>query len=121
MLKVSPPEKGPLQAGRSMDLSQAGHNCHATNENDIPARREQMSDFTDMEIFARVVGAGSMSAAGREMGLSPAVISKRLKRLEDRLGTRLLQRTTRQIALTEAGATSRRTSAASSIATPRSR
>lgn len=63
-----------------------------------------MSDFTDMEIFARVVGAGSMSAAGREMGLSPAVISKRLKRLEDRLGTRLLQRTTRQIALTEAGA-----------------
>ena len=62
-----------------------------------------MSDFTDMEIFARVVTAGSMSAAGREMGLSPAVVSKRLRRLEDRLGTRLLQRTTRQIALTEAG------------------
>lgn len=62
-----------------------------------------MSDFTDMEIFARVVAAGSMSGAGREMGLSPAVVSKRLKRLEERLGTRLLQRTTRQIALTEAG------------------
>lgn len=62
-----------------------------------------MSDLTDMEIFARVVGAGSLSGAGREMGLSPAVISKRLKRLEERLGTRLLQRTTRQIALTEAG------------------
>lgn len=62
-----------------------------------------MSDFTDMEIFARVVTAGSLSAAGRELGLSPAVVSKRLKRLEDRLGTRLLQRTTRQIALTEAG------------------
>ncbi|MBM21120.1 MAG: LysR family transcriptional regulator [Stappia sp.] len=62
-----------------------------------------MSSFTDMEIFARVVGAGSMSAAGREMGLSPAVVSKRLRRLEDRLGTRLLQRTTRQLALTEAG------------------
>lgn len=44
-----------------------------------------------------------MSAAGREMGLSPAVISKRIKRLEDRLGTRLLQRTTRQLSLTEAG------------------
>lgn len=57
----------------------------------------------DMEIFARVVTAGSMSAAGREMGLSPAVVSKRLRRLEDRLGTRLLQRTTRQISLTEAG------------------
>ncbi|WP_107989014.1 LysR family transcriptional regulator [Breoghania corrubedonensis] len=62
-----------------------------------------MNDFADMEIFARVVTAGSMSAAGREMGLSPAVVSKRLRRLEDRLGTRLLQRTTRQIALTEAG------------------
>lgn len=62
-----------------------------------------MNNFSDMEIFARVVTAGSMSAAGREMGLSPAVVSKRLRRLEDRLGTRLLQRTTRQIALTEAG------------------
>ncbi|MEM0899560.1 MAG: LysR family transcriptional regulator [Pseudomonadota bacterium] len=62
-----------------------------------------MSNFGDMEIFAHVVAAGSMSAAGRELGLSPAVVSKRLRRLEDRLGTRLLQRTTRQIALTEAG------------------
>ncbi len=44
-----------------------------------------------------------MSAAGRALGFSPAVISKRIKRLEDRLGTRLLQRTTRQISLTEAG------------------
>ncbi|GGB52844.1 LysR family transcriptional regulator [Roseibium aquae] len=62
-----------------------------------------MSNLTDMEIFARVVSAGSMSAAGREMNLSPAVISKRIRRLEDKLGTRLLQRTTRQIAMTESG------------------
>ena len=62
-----------------------------------------MDNFGDLKIFARVVGAGSMSAAGRELGLSPAVVSKRLRRLEDRLGTRLLQRTTRQIAMTEAG------------------
>ena len=62
-----------------------------------------MSNFADLEIFSKVVAAGSMSAAGRELGLSPAVVSKRLRRLEDRLGTRLLQRTTRQIALTEAG------------------
>ena len=62
-----------------------------------------MNSFSDLEIFARVVCAGSMSAAGRELGLSPAVVSKRLRRLEDRLGSRLLQRTTRQIALTEAG------------------
>ncbi|MCB1508293.1 MAG: LysR family transcriptional regulator [Hyphomicrobiaceae bacterium] len=62
-----------------------------------------MSNFLDMEIFARVVASGSMSSAARDMGLSPAVVSKRLRRLEDRLGTRLLHRTTRQISLTEAG------------------
>lgn len=62
-----------------------------------------MTSLSDLDIFARVVTAGSMSAAGREMGLSPAVVSKRLRRLEERLGSRLLQRTTRQIALTEAG------------------
>ena len=62
-----------------------------------------LADLSDLEIFARVVSAGSLSAAGRELDLSPAVVSKRLRRLEDHLGTRLLQRTTRQIALTEAG------------------
>ncbi|MCG8445648.1 MAG: LysR family transcriptional regulator [Hyphomicrobiales bacterium] len=62
-----------------------------------------MADLVDMEIFAGVVQSGSMSAAAREMNLSPAVVSKRIQKLEDRLGARLLQRTTRQIALTEAG------------------
>ncbi len=62
-----------------------------------------MTELGDMEIFARVVSTGSMSAAGRTLGFSPAVISKRIKRLEERLGTRLMQRTTRQISLTEAG------------------
>lgn len=61
------------------------------------------SSLADMEIFARVVATGNMSAAARDLGLSPAVVSKRLGKLEERLGTRLLQRTTRQIALTEAG------------------
>ncbi|MDJ0614070.1 MAG: LysR family transcriptional regulator [Rhizobiaceae bacterium] len=62
-----------------------------------------MNRFDDLEVFAKIVSAGSMSSAAREMGLSPAVISKRMQRLEDRLGTRLLNRTTRQISLTEAG------------------
>lgn len=62
-----------------------------------------MNSIADLDIFARVVTAGSMSAAGRELGFSPAVISKRIRRLEERLGTRLLQRTTRQLSLTEAG------------------
>ncbi len=62
-----------------------------------------MTNLGDLEIFSRVISMGSMSAAGRALGLSPAVISKRVKRLEERLGTRLFQRTTRQISLTEAG------------------
>lgn len=62
-----------------------------------------MDKLGDLDVFARVVTARSMSAAGRELGLSPAVISKRVRRLEERLGVRLLQRTTRQLALTEAG------------------
>lgn len=62
-----------------------------------------MDHLGDLDIFARVVAARSMSAAGRELGLSPAVISKRIRRLEEVLGVRLLQRTTRQLALTEAG------------------
>lgn len=45
-----------------------------------------------------------MSAAGRELGLTPAVVSKRVSQLEERLGARLFQRTTRQLALTETGA-----------------
>jgi len=57
----------------------------------------------DLDVFARVVSAKGMSAAGRELGVSPAVVSKRIRRLEERLGVRLLQRTTRQIILTEAG------------------
>ncbi|WP_174235743.1 LysR family transcriptional regulator [Pseudohoeflea suaedae] len=56
-----------------------------------------------MQVFAQVVATGSLSSAGRELGLSPAGVSKRLRRLEETLGTRLLQRTTRQISLTEAG------------------
>jgi len=60
--------------------------------------------ISDLEIFARVARTGNMSAAGREMGLSPAVVSKRVSQLEERLGARLFQRTTRHLTLTETGA-----------------
>jgi DNA-binding transcriptional LysR family regulator len=59
--------------------------------------------ITDLDIFARVARTGNMSAAGREMGLSPAVVSKRISLLEDEVGARLFQRTTRQLTLTETG------------------
>ena len=62
-----------------------------------------MTAITDLDIFARVARTGNMSAAGREMGLSPAVVSKRVSLLEEELGARLFQRTTRQLTLTETG------------------
>ncbi|KNY35730.1 MULTISPECIES: LysR family transcriptional regulator [unclassified Agrobacterium] len=62
-----------------------------------------MTNLGDLEVFASVVASGSMSMAAKELGYSPAVISKRIKRLEEKLGARLFQRTTRQISLTEAG------------------
>jgi DNA-binding transcriptional LysR family regulator len=62
-----------------------------------------VTSIADLEIFAKVVTAGSMSAAGRELDLSPAVVSKRISHLEGRLGTRLFHRTTRQLQLTETG------------------
>ncbi|TXN42408.1 LysR family transcriptional regulator [Methylobacterium sp. WL7] len=62
-----------------------------------------MHDHSDLEIFARVVRAGSLTRAGAELGLSVAVVSKRLKRLEERLAVRLLHRTTRRVAPTDVG------------------
>lgn len=62
-----------------------------------------MTAISDLDIFARVARTGNMSAAGREMGLSPAVVSKRISLLEERLGARLFQRTTRHLTLTETG------------------
>ena len=58
----------------------------------------------DYLLFARTVEAGSLSAAGRLLSISPAMMSKRLSRLEARLGVRLIHRTTRRLALTEEGA-----------------
>ena len=61
-------------------------------------------NLQEMSVFARVVGAGSLSAAARELGLSPALISRRLAALEARLGVRLINRTTRSLHLTDDGA-----------------
>src|SRR4026209_250996 len=62
------------------------------------------SSFQQMAVFARVVGAGSLSSAARELGLSPALVSRNLAALEARLGVRLIDRTTRSLHLTDEGA-----------------
>lgn len=56
-----------------------------------------------MAVFARVVDAGGFSRAAESLGISKSAVSKQVSRLEDRFGTRLLNRTTRRLSLTEAG------------------
>ena len=62
-----------------------------------------MSTILDLEMFIKVAETGNMSAAGRELGLSPAVVSKHISALEDKLNIRLFERTTRHLHLTEQG------------------
>lgn len=57
----------------------------------------------DYALFADIVARGSLSAAARHAALSPAMVSKRLARLERRLGARLVYRTTRRLTLTPVG------------------
>src|SRR5215213_4911599 len=63
-----------------------------------------MIDVTDgVAEFVAVVEAKGFRAAGRQLGVSGTALSKALRRLEQRLGVTLLQRTTRSVRLTEAG------------------
>lgn len=62
-----------------------------------------MDRSAEMTAFVRAVETGGFSAAAREMGLTPSALSKLVTRLEDRLGARLLTRTTRRLQLTVEG------------------
>jgi DNA-binding transcriptional LysR family regulator len=63
-----------------------------------------MEDLERMAIFARVVEEKSFSAAARRLNLSKSLVSKQVTQLEKSLGARLLNRTTRALSVTEAGA-----------------
>lgn len=60
-------------------------------------------DLNDVLVFTAVVSAGSFSAAARKLDLPPSAVSRRVARLEERLGYKLLHRTTRSLGLTDAG------------------
>src|SRR5215510_4634502 len=57
----------------------------------------------EMGIFQRVIERGSFAGAAEDVGLSPSAVSKLITRLERRLGVRLINRTTRRLALTHEG------------------
>ncbi|MFC4159153.1 LysR substrate-binding domain-containing protein [Chitinimonas lacunae] len=62
-----------------------------------------MHDLNALYYFAQVVKHGGFAAAGRALGLPKSTLSRRIAELEQRLGVRLLQRSTRRLALTEVG------------------
>jgi DNA-binding transcriptional LysR family regulator len=59
--------------------------------------------LSDMAIFVTVVEQGNFSKTAKKLGVTPSAVSRQISRLEDALGIKLLQRTTRQLALTESG------------------
>jgi len=60
-------------------------------------------DLNDIEVFAAVVDTGGFTAAGKRLGMPTSGVSRRVARLEERTGFQLLNRTTRRVAVTEAG------------------
>lgn len=62
-----------------------------------------MDRFVELAAFVRTVQRGSQAAAARELGVTPAMVGRYIRALEDRLGARLLNRTTATQSLTEAG------------------
>src|SRR5258708_33035574 len=64
-----------------------------------------MDNFGDIRLFVEAARHGGLSAAGRKLGLSPAAASARLFKLESVLHTRLFERTTRRLRLTDEGRT----------------
>jgi DNA-binding transcriptional LysR family regulator len=69
----------------------------------VVTMRASPDDILGMALFARVVEARSFSDAARSLGISKSAVSARVARLEERLGVRLLHRTTRRLALTADG------------------
>jgi len=62
-----------------------------------------MDATSDLRVFVRVLDRGSFSSAAKDLGLTPSAVSKLVSRLEDRLGARLLERSTRRLVLTPEG------------------
>ena len=83
-------------ANEAVDVALQKHLC-------IPCNNRRMDLLQHMETFVRIADAGSISKASRSLRLSVAMTSRHLRALEEDLGVELIRRTTRRLALTEAG------------------
>lgn len=96
---------GPMECRRLSKKS----GCHYRHERKAARRRQRdegaagLAYLDNVTVFVRVVELGNLSAAARDMRISPAVASNRIKELEKHLGVRLFNRTTRQLMPTEHG------------------
>jgi len=86
----------------TVQLVVIGYNQASWNK--IAEQKSTMA-MTGMRAFVRVVERGGFSAASKDLGMTPSAVAKLVTRLEDRLGVRLLHRTTRRVALTPEGET----------------
>src|SRR3954463_10655409 len=68
-----------------------------------PTRNAAMDRLDELALFVAIADAGSLAGAGRRLGRSPPAVTRILADLERRLGVRLVERTTRRLALTDAG------------------
>lgn len=77
--------------------------CGLAHKSEAQCLYEAMDRLLSMQVFAKVVTEGGFAAAARALDMSPTVVSRLVYDLEEHLETRLIQRTTRKLALTEAG------------------
>src|SRR5258708_32980601 len=73
-------------------------------EHSFPFAGQAMTELNSLVVFAKVVEANSFSEAARRLNMPISTVSRRIAELEDQLGVRLLERSTRSLRLTELGA-----------------
>jgi DNA-binding transcriptional LysR family regulator len=95
-LRLSP--RDPKKVGRSVALM-----ASAISSQNGPAYDRRVDKLKQLESFVSVATRGSLTAAARAEGVAPAIMGRRLDALEERLGVKLLVRTTRRISLTHEG------------------
>src|SRR3954466_3410795 len=70
-----------------------------------PVEQSREMDLNELVVFAKVAHVGSFTRAARELSMPKSTVSRKVSELEERLGARLLQRTTRKLSLTDVGRT----------------